>query len=123
MDYVVSFPPPNVSSGVLFLILSVALDFEINKALLNFFLIMIELDVSFLLQAQDSIADLSLPDGWGRKHRLFVQWKCCEAKVCQLFLHLVIDIKLLTMNYMISFVLIRIACLFGQPHFIFYSFL
>ncbi|OAY84157.1 hypothetical protein ACMD2_19594 [Ananas comosus] len=43
-------------------------------------------------QAQDSIADLSLPDGWGRKHRLFVQWKCCEAKAAAYYYHgLILD--------------------------------
>ncbi|XP_020677883.1 uncharacterized protein LOC110096337 [Dendrobium catenatum] len=33
-------------------------------------------------QAQDHITQLPLVDGWGQKHRLFIEWKYNEAKVC-----------------------------------------
>jgi len=33
-------------------------------------------------QVKDSIPELPLSDGWGKKHALFVKWKYVEAKVC-----------------------------------------
>ncbi|KAM0863168.1 hypothetical protein ACQ4PT_044784 [Festuca glaucescens] len=43
-------------------------------------------------QAHESIADLPLLDGWGEKHRLFVNWKHMEAKAAAYYYHgLILD--------------------------------
>lgn len=43
-------------------------------------------------QAQDHIAQLPLVDGWGQKHRLFVEWKYNEAKAAAYYYHgLILD--------------------------------
>jgi len=38
--------------------------------------------VKYWQQVQESIPELPISDGWGKKHRLFVKWKYVEAKVC-----------------------------------------
>ncbi|OAY76638.1 hypothetical protein ACMD2_19946 [Ananas comosus] len=43
-------------------------------------------------QAQDYIAQLPLPEGWGKKHQLFVRWKLVEAKAAAYYFHgLILD--------------------------------
>ncbi|KAL6911877.1 hypothetical protein ACP4OV_000682 [Aristida adscensionis] len=43
-------------------------------------------------QVKDSIPDLPLSDGWGRKHALFVKWKYVEAKAAAYYFHgLILD--------------------------------
>lgn len=43
-------------------------------------------------QAQDRITQLPLVDGWGQKHRLFVEWKYNEAKAAAYYYHgLILD--------------------------------
>ncbi|WVZ74483.1 hypothetical protein U9M48_022662 [Paspalum notatum var. saurae] len=43
-------------------------------------------------QVNDSIPELPLSDGWGRKHALFVKWKYVEAKAAAYYFHgLIID--------------------------------
>jgi hypothetical protein len=40
--------------------------------------------VKYWQQVQESIPELPVSDGWGKKHRLFVKWKYVEAKVYKL---------------------------------------
>ncbi|KAL0913684.1 hypothetical protein M5K25_017162 [Dendrobium thyrsiflorum] len=43
-------------------------------------------------QAQDHITQLPLVDGWGQKHRLFIEWKYNEAKAAAYYYHgLILD--------------------------------
>ncbi|GJN21672.1 hypothetical protein PR202_gb09172 [Eleusine coracana subsp. coracana] len=43
-------------------------------------------------QVKDSIPELPLSDGWGRKHALFVKWKYVEAKAAAYYFHgLILD--------------------------------
>jgi len=37
--------------------------------------------VKYWQQVQESIPELPISDGWGKKHRLFIKWKYVEAKV------------------------------------------
>ncbi|KAJ4709951.1 BRO1 domain containing protein [Melia azedarach] len=43
--------------------------------------------VKYWHQAQESIVDLPLANGWGEKHKLFIQWKYFEAKAAAYYLH------------------------------------
>ncbi|XVE49685.1 hypothetical protein DITRI_Ditri01bG0101100 [Diplodiscus trichospermus] len=43
--------------------------------------------VKYWHQAQEYIMDLPLANGWGEKHKLFVQWKHVEAKAVAYYLH------------------------------------
>lgn len=48
--------------------------------------------VKYWQQAQDNIMHLSLANGWGGKHRLFIKWKHIEAKAAAYYYHgLIID--------------------------------
>lgn len=40
--------------------------------------------VKYWQQVQESIPELPVSDGWGKKHRLFIKWKYVEAKVYSL---------------------------------------
>ncbi|XP_038971372.1 uncharacterized protein LOC103724052 isoform X2 [Phoenix dactylifera] len=43
-------------------------------------------------QAHNSITQVPLTDGWGRKHRLFIKWKYAEAKAAAYYFHgLILD--------------------------------
>ncbi|XP_073102420.1 uncharacterized protein [Elaeis guineensis] len=43
-------------------------------------------------EAHDSIMQVPLTDGWGRKHHLFIKWKYAEAKAAAYFYHgLILD--------------------------------
>nr|TKW40523.1 hypothetical protein SEVIR_1G251700v2 [Setaria viridis] len=43
-------------------------------------------------QVKDSIPELPLSDGWGKKHSLFVKWKYVEAKAAAYYFHgLILD--------------------------------
>ncbi|KAG1361221.1 Vacuolar protein-sorting protein BRO1 [Cocos nucifera] len=43
-------------------------------------------------EAHDSITQVPLTDGWGRKHHLFIKWKYAEAKAAAYFYHgLILD--------------------------------
>ncbi|XP_022763879.1 uncharacterized protein LOC111309192 isoform X2 [Durio zibethinus] len=43
--------------------------------------------VKYWHQAQEYIMDLPLANGWGEKHKLFIQWKHVEAKAIAYYLH------------------------------------
>ncbi|KAK8529698.1 hypothetical protein V6N12_060473 [Hibiscus sabdariffa] len=43
--------------------------------------------VKYWHQAHEYIKDLPLANGWGEKHKLFVQWKHIEAKAAAYYLH------------------------------------
>jgi hypothetical protein len=43
--------------------------------------------VKYWQQAQDNITNLSLTNGWGEKHQLFVKWKHIEAKAAAYYYH------------------------------------
>ncbi|KDP40468.1 hypothetical protein JCGZ_24467 [Jatropha curcas] len=43
--------------------------------------------VKYWHQAQESIVDLPLANGWGEKHKLFIQWKYAEAKAAAYYYH------------------------------------
>ncbi|XVF01724.1 hypothetical protein REPUB_Repub04eG0113300 [Reevesia pubescens] len=43
--------------------------------------------VKYWHQAQEYILDLPLANGWGEKHKLFIQWKHIEAKAVAYYLH------------------------------------
>ncbi|XWS68420.1 hypothetical protein CRYUN_Cryun04dG0088300 [Craigia yunnanensis] len=43
--------------------------------------------VKYWHQAQEYIMDLPLANGWGEKHKLFIQWKHVEAKAVAYYLH------------------------------------
>ncbi|XP_072956227.1 uncharacterized protein [Typha angustifolia] len=48
--------------------------------------------VKYWHQAQDNIAQLPLPDGWGKKHQFLVKWKFTEAKAAAYYFHgLILD--------------------------------
>ncbi|KAL3824979.1 hypothetical protein ACJIZ3_021008 [Penstemon smallii] len=48
--------------------------------------------VKYWQQAQDNIKNLSLANGWGEKHKLFVKWKYVEAKAAGYYYHgLILD--------------------------------
>ncbi|KAK3032780.1 hypothetical protein RJ639_035725 [Escallonia herrerae] len=48
--------------------------------------------VKYWQQAQDNIMNLSLANGWGEKHQLFVKWKYIEAKAAAYYYHgLILD--------------------------------
>ncbi|MBA0711868.1 hypothetical protein Golax_011000 [Gossypium laxum] len=43
--------------------------------------------VKYWHQAEEYIKDLPLANGWGEKHKLFIQWKHIEAKAIAYYLH------------------------------------
>ncbi|XP_015570801.1 uncharacterized protein LOC8260737 isoform X2 [Ricinus communis] len=43
--------------------------------------------VKYWHQAQENIVDLPLANGWGEKHKLFIQWKYAEAKAVAYYYH------------------------------------
>lgn len=43
--------------------------------------------VKYWHQAQEYIMDLPLANGWGEKHKLFIQWKYVQAKAVAYYLH------------------------------------
>ncbi|XVF44610.1 hypothetical protein PTKIN_Ptkin02bG0138100 [Pterospermum kingtungense] len=43
--------------------------------------------VKYWHEAQECIMDLPLANGWGEKHKLFIQWKHVEAKAVAYYLH------------------------------------
>ncbi|KAF5749840.1 Endosomal targeting BRO1-like domain-containing protein isoform 2 [Tripterygium wilfordii] len=43
--------------------------------------------IKYWQQAQENIMDLPLANGWGKKHKLFIQWKYVEAKAAAYYLH------------------------------------
>ncbi|KAL9392268.1 hypothetical protein Peur_016188 [Populus x canadensis] len=48
--------------------------------------------VKYWQQAQDSIMNLPLANGWGEKHRLLIEWKYVEAKAAAYYYHgLILD--------------------------------
>ncbi|XP_037478573.1 uncharacterized protein LOC125539080 [Triticum urartu] len=48
--------------------------------------------VKYWHQVQESIPDLPVSDGWGKKHLLFVKWKYVEAKSAAYYFHgLILD--------------------------------
>ncbi|XP_011086936.1 uncharacterized protein LOC105168519 isoform X3 [Sesamum indicum] len=48
--------------------------------------------VKYWQQAQDNIKNLPLTNGWGEKHRLFLNWKYIEAKAAAYYYHgLILD--------------------------------
>lgn len=48
--------------------------------------------VKYWLQAQESIIKIRFGGGWGEKHRLFIKWKCAEAKAAAYYYHgLILD--------------------------------
>ncbi|XP_062226225.1 uncharacterized protein LOC133924622 isoform X1 [Phragmites australis] len=48
--------------------------------------------VKYWHQVQESIPELPVSDGWGRKHLLFVKWKYVEAKAAAYYFHgLILD--------------------------------
>lgn len=48
--------------------------------------------VTYWQQAQNSIMNLRLANGWGEKHKLFIKWKLVEAKAAAYYYHgLIID--------------------------------
>ncbi|KAF8398651.1 hypothetical protein HHK36_014506 [Tetracentron sinense] len=48
--------------------------------------------VKYWHQAQDSIMNLPLANGWGEKHKLFVKWRYAEAKAAAYYYHgLILD--------------------------------
>lgn len=50
--------------------------------------------VKYWHQVQESIPDLPVSDGWGKKHLLFVKWKYVEAKVCKATSTIIIPLML-----------------------------
>ncbi|KAF8704056.1 hypothetical protein HU200_031541 [Digitaria exilis] len=48
--------------------------------------------VKYWQQVQESIPELPVSDGWGKKHRLFIKWKYVEAKAAAYYFHgLILD--------------------------------
>lgn len=48
--------------------------------------------IKYWQQIKDSIPELPLTDGWGKKHTLFVKWKYAEAKASAYYFHgLILD--------------------------------
>jgi hypothetical protein len=48
--------------------------------------------VKYWHQVQESIPELPVSDGWGRKHLLFIKWKYVEAKAAAYYFHgLILD--------------------------------
>nr|ACG41117.1 hypothetical protein [Zea mays] len=48
--------------------------------------------VKYWQQVQESIPELPISDGWGKKHRLFIKWKYVEAKAAAYYFHgLILD--------------------------------
>ncbi|KAJ1271957.1 hypothetical protein BS78_06G166200 [Paspalum vaginatum] len=48
--------------------------------------------VKYWQQVQETIPELPVSDGWGKKHRLFVKWKYVEAKAAAYYFHgLILD--------------------------------
>ncbi|KAJ0037876.1 hypothetical protein Pint_21949 [Pistacia integerrima] len=43
--------------------------------------------VKYWNQAGENIVDLPLANGWGEKHKLFIEWKYAEAKAAAYYLH------------------------------------
>ncbi|OMO80493.1 hypothetical protein COLO4_24077 [Corchorus olitorius] len=43
--------------------------------------------ITHLMQAQQYIMDIPLANGWGEKHKLFIQWKHDEAKAVAYYRH------------------------------------
>lgn len=51
--------------------------------------------VKYWQQVQESIPELPVSDGWGKKHRLFVKWKYVEAKVYNLGYYFVLFLRII----------------------------